>query len=54
VAVDQPLLVVPPLEIPQGRDQLAVDGKHPDPEQVLFQSDEPDSVSPVNPGLTAH
>src|SRR5947199_2244429 len=36
VAFDQPLLVVPPPELPQGLEQLRDGGERPDPEQVLL------------------
>jgi hypothetical protein len=38
MALDQPLIVVPTLELAQGLDQLRDGGEVADPEQVLFQS----------------
>jgi hypothetical protein len=37
MALDQPLLIVPPLELAEGLDQLGDRGEVPDPEQVLLQ-----------------
>jgi hypothetical protein len=38
VALDQPLLVVPSLELPEGLDEFGYPGEVPDPKQVLRQS----------------
>src|SRR4051812_26952613 len=42
VAADEPLLVVGPLELPQGLDQLGHRGEGPNPQELLLESaDEP-------------
>ena len=47
MALDQPLLIVPPLELPEGLDQIGDRGEVLDPEQVLLQGPDEALRDPV-------
>src|SRR5262245_1786010 len=51
VALDQPLLVVDPLELPERLDEFGDRGELPDPEQILLQGWDQSFGDPIALGL---